>query len=111
LLLFRLTIYTSGVAAERVCTVSFTDVRGVKHTVEVTAESLFEAAVLGVKRLRAGEWNDPPGQSTVLEIEVRHPGVRHAVTLQQVARWLNGASSSPAESMKKVHLRDLLAAK
>jgi hypothetical protein len=33
------------------------------------------------------------------------------VTLQQVARWLNGASSSPAESMKKVNLRKLLVAK
>jgi len=94
-----------------VCTVSFTDVRGVKHSVDVTAESLFEAAVLGVKRLRGSDWNDPPGQSAVLEIEVRNPSIRHTVTLQQVARWLNGASSSPAESMKKVHLRHLLAPK
>jgi hypothetical protein len=99
------------VDAERICTVSFTDVRGVKHSVDVTAESLFEAAVLGVNRLRAGEWNDPPGYAATLEIEVRHPSVRHMLNLQQVARWLNGASTSPAESMKKVHLRKLLAAK
>ena len=98
-------------ASDRVCTVSFTDVRGVKHSVEVTAESLFEAAVLGVRRLRRSEWNDPPGQSAILEIEVRNPGVKHTVTLQQLSRWLNGASSSPAESMKKVHLRGLLATK
>ena len=111
MLLLRRAIYTAAVATERLCIVSYTDAHGIKHSVDVTAESLFEAAVLGVKRLRAGDWNDPPGQSARLEIEVRHPGVTHTVTLQQVARWLNGASGSPAESMKKVHLRDLLAAK
>jgi hypothetical protein len=97
--------------AERACTVSFTDARGIRHSVELTAESLFEAAVLGVKILRAGEWNDAPGYAATLEIEVRNPTVKHAVNLQQVSRWLNGASSSPAESMKKVRLRKLLAAK
>ena len=101
-----------GIAvAERACVVSFTDVRGITHSVEVTADSLFEAAVRGVKILRAGDWNDPPGRATTLEIDVRNPGVKHIVTLQQVARWLNGASSTPAESMKKVNLRKLLAAK
>ncbi len=97
--------------AERACTVSFTDTRGIKHSVELTAESLFEAAVLGVKILRAGEWNDPPGHSVTLEVEVRNPTVRHTVNLQQVSRWLNGGSRSPAESMKKVKLRKLLTAK
>jgi hypothetical protein len=89
--------------------VSFTDPKGIKHSVDVTADSLFEAAVLGVKILRAGEWNDPPGQTTMLEVEVRNPGVKHTVSLVHISRWLNGASSSPAESMKKVKLRKLLA--
>ena len=30
----------------RICAVSFADVRGIRHTVEVQAESLFEAAIL-----------------------------------------------------------------
>jgi hypothetical protein len=95
--------------ADRACTVSFTDPRGIKHSVEVTADSLFEAAVLGVKTLRSGQWNDPPGETTVIEVEVRNPGVKHTVSLVHVSRWLNGASNSPAESMKKVKLRKLLA--
>jgi hypothetical protein len=95
--------------ADRACTVSFTDSRGIKHSVEVTADSLFEAAVLGVKILRAGDWNDPPGQTTAIEVEVRNPGIKHTVRLGHIARWLNGSSSSPAESMKKVKLRKLLA--
>jgi hypothetical protein len=95
--------------AERTCTVSFTDTRGIKHSVDVTADSLFEAAVLGVKVLRAGEWNDPPAQTAVIEVEVRNPSVRHTVSLVHISRWLNGTSNSPAESMKKVKLRKLLA--
>lgn len=97
--------------AERLCRVSFTDASGIKHSVQVTADSLFEAAVRGVKALRAGEWNDPPGRAAVLDIEISDPGVRHSVSLQHVARWLNGASSSPRESMKKIALRKLLASK
>ena len=94
---------------DRACKVSFTDPRGIKHSVEVTADSLFEAAVLGVKVLRSGEWNDPPNQTTMIEVEVRNPSVKHTVSLMHISRWLNGASSSPAESMKKVKLRKLLA--
>jgi hypothetical protein len=97
------------IVADRACTVGFTDARGVRHSVEVTADSLFEAAVLGIKILRSGDWNDPPGQTTTIEVEVRNPGIKHTVTLGHIARWLNGSSNSPAESMKKVKLRKLLA--
>jgi hypothetical protein len=111
LLFVRLAIYTANIVAERHCRVSFTDASGIKHSVDVTADSLFEAAVRGVKALRSGEWNDPPGRAALLEIEVSNPAVRHTVSLQHVARWLNGASSSPRESMKKIALRNLLASK
>ena len=87
------------------------DVRGIRHSVDLTADSLFEAAAMGLKVLRSGEWNDPPNQSTVLEVEVRNPSVKHTVSVQQLGRWLNGASSSPRESMKKIALRKMLTAK
>ncbi len=97
--------------ADRTCTVSFTDVRGIRHSVELTADSLFVAAAMGLRVLRAGDWHDPPTESTVLEVEVRNPGVKHTVSVQQLARWLNGASNSPRESMKKIALRKLLTSK
>jgi hypothetical protein len=96
---------------DRPCTVSFIDANGVKHSVELTADSLFEAAAVGLKMLKAGDWNDPPGDSTSLEVEVRNPAVVHTVSVGQLARWLNGASSSPRESMKKIALKRLLTAK
>lgn len=92
----------------RTCLVSFTDNRGVKHGVEVQAESLFEAAVLAIQILRKEGWTDPIGVSTRIEVEVREPVTRHTLTLLQVERWLNGASTSPNERIKKDRLKGLL---
>jgi len=97
--------------ADRTCIVSFTDTRGITHSVQLTAGSLFEAAALGLRQLRSSDWNDPPGQASVLEISVADPPMKHTVTVQQLSRWLNGASQSPRESMKKIELRKLLTGK
>jgi hypothetical protein len=97
--------------ADRTCTVSFTDSRGIRHSVQTTAGSLFEAAILALRTLRAADLRDPPGPATVLDIEITNQPLRHRVSVSQVARWVNGPASSPRESMKKVHLRKLLASK
>ena len=91
--------------AAKLCSVSFADVRGVRHCVEVEAESLYEAAVLGVRRFRTDPWIGQVGPATVLDIEVREPSAKHAISLQQVERWLGGATSNPNEAMKKAKLK------
>ena len=92
----------------RACTVSFKDVSGVRHAVEVQAESLFEAVILAVKVLKADPWIDVVGTATVFDVEVTEPITRHAVSMQQVVRWLDGGATSPNESVKKTNLRKLL---
>src|SRR5688572_25495211 len=92
----------------RTCAVSFADVRGIRHTVEVQAESLFEAAILGVRAFRGDPWIEHVGPATVLDIEVREPAAKHAITMIQVERWLEGGSTSPNEGVKKAKLKDLL---
>jgi hypothetical protein len=47
----------------------------------------------------------------VLDIEVREPAARHAITMMQVQRWLEAASTSPNEGVKKAKLKDLLASR
>jgi hypothetical protein len=94
--------------APRPCIVSFKDMRGIQHSVNVEAESLYEAAVLGIRRLNEDPWLEKIGQATILQIEVRHPGSTHAISLQQVERWLAGATTSPSEASKKVKLKMLL---
>jgi hypothetical protein len=88
--------------------VSFSDQRGIRHSVEVQAESLFEAAVLAIQSFRQDPWLERVGPATVLDVEVRQPATRHAVTLQQVERWLAGATPNPLEASKKAKLKMLL---
>jgi hypothetical protein len=92
----------------KVCAVSFTDMRGIKHSAEVEAESLYEAAVQGIRRLNQDPWMERIGPGTKLEIEVREPAVKHALSVEQVERWLAGATKNPTEATKKAKLKLLL---
>jgi hypothetical protein len=92
----------------KACSVSFTDVRGIKHTAEVEAESLYEAAVQGIRRLNQDPWLERIGPGTALEIEIREPSARHSITVEQVQRWLAGTTKNPTEATKKAKLKLLL---
>lgn len=87
---------------------SFVDVRGIRHQTDVEAESLYEAAVLGVRRFRNDPWIERVGDATVFDVEVREPSTTHAISLLQVERWLAGATTNPMESVKKAKLKNLL---
>jgi len=101
-------VLSSLFVAPRPCIVSFKDTRGIRHAAEVEAESLFEAAVLGVRRLNEEPWLEKIGPGAVLDIEVRNPGTRHTLSLQQLERWLAGASSNRKDAAKKIKLKMLL---
>ena len=92
----------------RACAVSFKDQRGIRHTAEVEAETLYEAAVFGIKRLREDPWLEPIGASTLLDVEVREPATKHSITLRQVERWLAGVTRSPRDASKRAKLKMML---
>jgi hypothetical protein len=94
--------------AVQTCSVTVIDSRGVRHTVDVLAESLFEAAALGVAALKNDGWTDPIGPATKVEVDVRTPAVRHSVSILQLQRWLQGATISPNERILKERLKALL---
>jgi hypothetical protein len=104
----RNAMLTSSEMGIRVCSVSFADLRGVRHSVEVEAESLYEAAILGVKRLRNDPWIERIGDATVIDVEVREPATKHALSLKQIERWLSGATANPSEASKKAKLKMLM---
>ena len=95
--------------ALRTCTVSFAGPSGVRHSVEVTAESIYEAAALGVSALKNSVWTDAIAPGTELEIQVREPATCHRFTVQQIRRWCDGVAISPDETLKKRRLKQLLA--
>jgi hypothetical protein len=75
----------------------------------VTAESLYEAAALGVSALKDGGWADAIAPGTELEVQVREPATCHRLTVQQIRRWCDGVAVGADETLKKRRLRQLLA--
>ena len=76
---------------------------------EVTAESIYEAAALGVSALKNRGWVDAIAPGTELEIEVREPATCHRLTVQQIRRWCDGVAVSPDDTLKKGRRKQLLA--
>ena len=96
----------------KACTVTFQDLNGTRHSVEVTAETLYEAAALALQAFRQAEFIDPnPGTASRLEVEVKAPVVRHSITVGQVMRWVGSGSSDPREGNRKARLAEMLGAK
>jgi hypothetical protein len=91
------------------CRVKYTDSEGIEHGVIVEAESLFEAAVIGLSRLQSSFWDE----NSVLDgyqivVEVFETPTVHAVKLATVKRWLQAHGRSPKEEAKKSRLRQLI---
>lgn len=92
----------------RTCLVTFRDPEGVRHTVEVSAESLYEAAALGLAAMKREAWVQGPGRTAVLDISVMEPVVRHRVSVERVVRWLDSVTTSPGDLLKKEKLKAML---
>jgi len=90
----------------RSCLVSFTDSEGLRHSTEVQAETLYEAAVLATQAFK--EQACAPGSASVLEVEIRRASVVHSVPMRKVRDWLDGACKSPNEKVIKERLKKLL---
>ncbi len=75
---------------------------------EVTAESLYEAAVVGLSLLRQDGWVTTIAPGTQLDVQVREPATSHSLTLAQLRRWVDGVAVSPDETLKKRKLKELL---
>jgi hypothetical protein len=57
-------VLRSALVAVRACTVGFMGPSGIRHSVAVTAESVDEAAALGVSALRVSGWADAVALAT-----------------------------------------------
>ena len=96
--------------ALRSCTVSFRGPSGITHSVDVQAETLYEAAALGVALLKKDGWIEGLGPGTRLEIAVRGPATTHVLSVQHLQRWLDGVTKTPLDALRKAKLRQLLGA-
>lgn len=90
------------------CLVSYLDLDGIRHSVEVEANSLYEAACLAIKVFREHDYEPKP--LSKLEITIPNP-VTHEVTYKKVKEWLRRKPKNPKEMIEKERLRELLGMK
>ena len=93
----------------RSCLVSFTDAEGIEHSVRVSAESLFEAAVEAMTAFKHSVLAEAPlPPATRLTIRVKAPEEEHTVRVAKVLSWLDGVAISSSEKLKKNRLKERL---
>jgi hypothetical protein len=96
--------------ALKTCKVSCVDLKQVKHTVEVSAGSVYEAVTQALRTFRDNEWVEDLGHGqTLISVKVKSPQIGHTVRVQDFERWLDASPRSPAEMILKNRLRELLA--
>jgi hypothetical protein len=86
------------------------DIDGVEHTVEVNAESLYEAVARGLAAFRNANWVSRIGTGqTTITVVVTQPEVEHKIRMRDFEAWLESSGRSPAEIALGSRLRQLLA--
>jgi hypothetical protein len=82
----------------KTCKVSCFDLKEVKHTVEVSAGSVYEAVAQALRIFRDNEWIEDMGHGqTPITVKVKHPEIEHMVRVQDFERWLEAGPRSSAE--------------
>jgi hypothetical protein len=94
--------------ALKTCRVSFRDAEGIDHAVDVQADSMYEAAVLGLRALKRSDWIEVIGPGTRISIQVQQPPIEHFLMYAQLTRWLDGGGTTPADVLKRKRLKTLL---
>jgi len=93
----------------RACKVSVRDVRDVEHTVDVTAESLYEAVASALAAFERDSWVEEIAQGlNTVSVLVQQPAVKHEIKMQHFLSWLERKGGSPAEVMLREKVAKLL---
>ena len=93
----------------RTCTVAVKDVRDVEHSIEVTAETLYDAIATALAALRQDNWVGEIGQVfATITVLVQQPPVKHEVRIKDFLSLLGRQRRSPAEVILKQKLERIL---
>jgi hypothetical protein len=88
-LFFALALQYPSCPPRRTCLVSFTDSENIRQSGEVTASTLYEAAVLAIAQFRkCGFTANAPGPATRLTVAIKQPGTIHEVQWGKVETWI-----------------------
>lgn len=94
--------------SEATCIVKIVDDHGVEHTVRVRAESVYEAAILGLNKLEKHGWENNGGQIGWVTVEIYEEPTVHRVHVGKMLGWINSRGRTPRDETRKRKLRTLL---
>ena len=90
----------------KTCRVTYSTSQGINHTVEVTAETLYEAVAQALSLFRENDWSDDVQRvPATMTVRVKQPEMEHRVRTQDFEKWLEAAPRNPAEMALKNRLR------
>ena len=78
------------------------------HTVEVTAESLYEAVALGLKAIRGRDWVEGLRDQFRIEVSVSEIPVCHSVEMKEFNSWLQRDGGAPRDLVQRKRARKIL---
>lgn len=85
------------------------DIQDVEHSIEVTAETLYEAIATALAALQKDVWVGEIAQGfTTVTVLVQQPPVKHEVKMKDFLSWLGHQGRSPAEVTLKQKLERIL---
>jgi hypothetical protein len=96
------------------CVVRLKDAHGTRHSATVSAETLYEAVIRGLKMLEHVGWESGRGETIKqVEVEIHQEPTRHVVDVPRLLKWVRdtATSMSPAQDFRKEKLRKLLGPK
>jgi hypothetical protein len=94
----------------RSCRVTIKDVDGVKHTVEVTAETLYEAVALGLVAMRGNDGVMGIAQDlNTVHVSVVDISIEHSVKIKDFHDWLERCTDAPREISRRSRSKSILA--
>ena len=91
------------------CIVRLKDCHNTEHSVEVYAESLYEAVLRGLSRLEVVGWESNGGETIQqVEVEIHQEPTKHIVDVPKLLKWVEQNSMCPGQETQKEKLRKLL---
>ena len=91
------------------CVVKLRDAEGVEHAAQVSAESLYEAACLALRRFRRSAWSrETVVDAGMLRVEVWESPTIYKISVASLEKWLAQGGGSPREVVLRQKIRGLM---
>jgi hypothetical protein len=91
------------------CRVSYTDMEGLAHGIDVEADSLYEAVALAVAEFREDAVNkEMPGAMTEFVVSIYRNPTEHRLRFHQVTKWAEHTVKEGPAGIIKRQVRTLL---